>query len=168
MRRCVLAPHQPPTPYAASGLLDFVLTPGTPNHNKTTTEPPPTNPPIPEEPSVKPATTNCTAINPSDFAQRSQNLVASLQRLVDLRKQIKRRYQTVSASQKKVADALHRWCPFEQQAPPLADTVQVRIIVCEPVFRSFCLAFFLPAPTLNCCVTHITSLASVGPTFKRL
>ncbi|KAL7058741.1 hypothetical protein AAHC03_013687 [Spirometra sp. Aus1] len=106
----------------------------TPTHHRNEIDQPPINPATSDGTPVEQAVTKYATISASDFALRSQNLVASLQRLVDLRKQIKRRYQTVSTSNKKVADALHRWCPFEQQAPALADTVQIL----AHVFDSYC------------------------------
>ncbi|VDL88657.1 unnamed protein product [Schistocephalus solidus] len=114
--------------------LPIQAAPSNPTQQRNKTDIPPTNSSITNGLPVEYATTTYTPINPSDFTQRSQNLVASLQRLLDLRKQIKRRYQTISTSQKKVADALHRWCPFEQQAPALADTVQIL----AHVFDSYC------------------------------
>ncbi len=68
---------------------------------------------------------NGTRVTTEALNFRSQDLVASLQRFIDLRKLLKRRQRTLNQLHKQTADALHRWCPFEQQNVPLADSIQV-------------------------------------------
>ncbi|VDK35741.1 unnamed protein product [Taenia asiatica] len=61
---------------------------------------------------------------PEALQQRSQDLLGSIKRFVDLRKQIGRRRSVLSQIYKQSADALHRWCPFEQQDLPISDSTQ--------------------------------------------
>ncbi|KAL5107515.1 Transmembrane protein 65 [Taenia crassiceps] len=65
-----------------------------------------------------------TSTLPEALQQRSQDLLGPIRRFVDLRKQIGRRRSMLNQSYKQVADALHRWCPFEQQNLPISDSTQ--------------------------------------------
>lgn len=65
------------------------------------------------------------AISPPEALQhRLQDLLDSIKRFVDLRRQIDSRRSMLNQLYKQAADALHRWCPFEQQNSPISDSIQ--------------------------------------------
>lgn len=74
---------------------------------------------------------------PEALQQRSQDLLGSLRRFVGLRKQIGRRRSMLNQSYKQAADALHRWCPFEQQDLPISDSTQVDYFTCFGFLKPF-------------------------------
>ncbi|VDM18523.1 unnamed protein product [Hydatigera taeniaeformis] len=109
----------------------------------------------PDEVVATPVIPACEASNlPELLQQRSQDLLSSVKRFVDLRKQIGRRRSTLNQLYKQAADALHRWCPFEEQDLPISDSTQVHFV---PVYSK-----------INCFHVTLQTLAHILDSYYEL